>query len=395
MSRPTKNHVRFSSEEPLPGTSNNSGKPLLNSSKQGSPADSSFNKRDTIAGQNEPMDPELARRLFDVGANLFLFDVPPHTEVGIDLNSWNVGPNFKGFKMIPPGIHFVYWSAVSKDGQVAPRSGFFYNFSPKEVHARRYNDRNEEFEEICDNAEEINRLRLNLKNLDPNLAAYPYASWKKWVSLTNKISVETIKRLEPTSGKIYSVTQLVSETFKSCSSSAMETNCTSSVQPRQYLMKTIGVEPTSSPITPSENSNSKRNLTDEEKEDDKLPKMLCVPNMKIRYTKISSQYPPGSTPAQITKHSMDSTWQLEQFMDVFKKLYGDVVSSTMTDRNQIEEVLGELQFSFVCFLVGQNYDSFEQWKMLLKMLLTSDDALARYTHLYLTLINDLHFQVIV
>ena len=59
-----------------------------------------------------------------------------------------------------------------------------------------------------------------------------------------------------------------------------------------------------------------------------------------------------------------------------------------------DEILGELQFSFICFLVGQNYDAFEQWKQLLKMFCTCDEALATQTHLYMTLISDLHFQVI-
>ena len=42
-----------------------------------------------------------------------------------------------------------------------------------------------------------------------NLGAYPYESWKKWVSLTSKISSETISRLEPISGEIHSVTELL------------------------------------------------------------------------------------------------------------------------------------------------------------------------------------------
>ena len=62
-----------------------------------------------VVGQNSSIDPDTARRLFEVGANLFLLDVPRNTEVGIDLNSWNTGPNFKGIKMIPPGVHFIYW----------------------------------------------------------------------------------------------------------------------------------------------------------------------------------------------------------------------------------------------------------------------------------------------
>lgn len=76
-----------------------------------------------------------------------------------------------------------------------------------------------------------------------------------------------------------------------------------------------------------------------------------------------------------------------------KNLYGDVVSNSMTDTSLADEVLGELQFSFICFLVGQNLDAFEQWKQLLKMFCTSDDALANHTHLYMTLISDLHFQI--
>ena len=55
------------------------------------------------------MDPELAKRLFAEGAVLVLLDVPERTEFGIDYNCWSVGPKFKGVKMIPPGLHFIYY----------------------------------------------------------------------------------------------------------------------------------------------------------------------------------------------------------------------------------------------------------------------------------------------
>ena len=243
--------------------------------------------------------------------------------------------------------------------------------------------------------EEIQRLEFNLKNFDRNLGAYPYDSWKKWVSLTNKISTVTIKRLEPTSGMIHSVTELIPEVYKSSSreSSNRENmkSSTISMEPREYLLKSNNPE-TPGLATGSDLAN-KRNLTEEDRENQKLPKMQCLPSMKIRYTAIPAQYPIGSTPAEITKHSMDSTYQLNQYLNVFKRLYGDVVSSSMSDRSQVDEVLGELQFSFICFLVGQNYEAFEQWKQLLKMFCTSDEALANHTHLYMTLINDLHFQI--
>ena len=85
------------------------------------------------------------------------------------------------------------FSAVSQEGQSSPRTGFFHDFRPKEVIAKRYNLVNEMFEDILDE-DELQKLEFNLKNFDRNLGAYPYDSWKKWVSLTNKISTATIKR---------------------------------------------------------------------------------------------------------------------------------------------------------------------------------------------------------
>ena len=92
-------------------------------------------------------------------------------------------------------IIFLYqlFSAVSKEGQTAPRSGFFHDFRPKEILVKKYNVHNETFDDILDE-EQIRRLGDDIKNLDHNLGAYPYDSWKKWVSITNKISSVTIKR---------------------------------------------------------------------------------------------------------------------------------------------------------------------------------------------------------
>jgi len=64
---------------------------------------------ETESGENSQMDSETARKLFEIGATLFLLDVPPRTEIGIDVHSWNTGEKFMGIKMIPPGIHYVYW----------------------------------------------------------------------------------------------------------------------------------------------------------------------------------------------------------------------------------------------------------------------------------------------
>ncbi len=59
------------------------------------------------------MDQKTAKILFEEGATLIFLNVPEGTEFGIDYNTWTVGERFKGVKMIPPGVHFVYYSAVN------------------------------------------------------------------------------------------------------------------------------------------------------------------------------------------------------------------------------------------------------------------------------------------
>ena len=54
------------------------------------------------------MDQDLARRLLVEGGTLLVLDVPEGTNFGIDLKSWETGERFKGVKMIPPGLHFIY-----------------------------------------------------------------------------------------------------------------------------------------------------------------------------------------------------------------------------------------------------------------------------------------------
>ena len=80
---------------------------------------------------NVEIDPETAKKLFETGATLILLNVPTGTEIGIDMQSWRTGPQFQGIKMIPSGLHFIYFSAVSKEGSIGPRTGFFHHFAQK------------------------------------------------------------------------------------------------------------------------------------------------------------------------------------------------------------------------------------------------------------------------
>lgn len=309
---------------------------------------------ETPSSENVEMDPAVARKLMVEGATVVVLGVPPGTEFGLDMNSWNVGEKFMGVKMIPPGIHFVYYSAVNlAERSTAPRTGFFHNFGRGEMLVRRWDAK---IEDIVDDVtdEDKGRMRDDIKNIDKHLGVYPYNSWKKWISLSSHISEATLSRLEPMTGKICSVADLV----------------------------------------PDSGGEKQDDQQHGDPGDPRLPAMIARPGSGIRYTNTpSKRYPDGSSPAEITQHSLDATHQLSVLLANMDRMYGDQVSSTMSHQDNHREVLAEIQFAFLCFLVGMNYDSFEQWKRLVVMMCSCDEGLVKYQALFMDFITVLFFQM--
>ncbi len=59
------------------------------------------------------------------------------------LQSFVVGPKFKGVKMLPPGTHMVSYNAASRTGDFAPTSSFFVHLAPSQVYVRRWSNEQE------------------------------------------------------------------------------------------------------------------------------------------------------------------------------------------------------------------------------------------------------------
>jgi A1 cistron-splicing factor AAR2 len=77
---------------------------------------------------------------------------------------------------------------------------------------------------------------------------------------------------------------------------------------------------------------------------------------------------------------MDSTYLLETLLtDHFASLEKDL--------------LGEVQFSFICFLIGQVFDGFDQWKKLVHLICSCESALSNHTNFFMDFIGVLYFQV--
>ncbi len=253
------------------------------------------------------MDQETANKLFDAGAIFLFLDVPINTEFGIDYNSWKTGPNFRGVKMIPPGIHFIYFNATDKYGNIGLRNGFFYNFKSKEMLVKKWNPQTESIDDYQFNEIEMANFKSNKQDFDRFLGAYPYNEYKKWLSLTNNLNEDFVFKLVPDLKLISSGSSLIGQQFKS-----------------------------------SRNENLFKKPDSIKEAESRLPHMEHVKGTNINFSKIPSKFHPNETnPSKITQFSIDLSDRLEQLIQI--------------QESNEKNVLCELQFSFICFLIGQVY----------------------------------------
>ncbi|VDL83849.1 unnamed protein product [Nippostrongylus brasiliensis] len=242
--------------------------------------------------------PEVVNYMYSTGAFVILKDFPEGHEFGIDYKSWTVGPKFLGLKMIPAGVHFVYCSVKG-----APRIGFFHNFKSEEIVAKRWDAKKETFSDEVVSDEEINRIRMNLKNIDSMLGPYPFENYRSWYALTDFINGQTVERVNPLKGQISAQAELVS----------MET----------CLME------------------------NEEADENRV--------------------------------GIDYTDRLER---VLRQLDGDW-----------KQLLAEVQFAFACFLIGQVFEGFEQWKRVIHLLCCCPSALGSRSDMFIAFIRVLFFEL--
>lgn len=306
---------------------------------------------------NDDIDPDTARILFENCPILIVEDMPIGTEFGIDMNVFRVGKKFRGVKMIPPGMHYIYTSSVDKmTDQAGPRSSFFYHFKPQEILVKRWSQIDEDLiDQYQVEEEQLKRYKDNLKDLNNYLGAYQYSTYAKFIGLTDHIDKKVTKRLMPCNNRIRSVTQLIPE------SQSAKVDMSSSGKSQNEVAES------------SEQRNRKL---------EKLPRMNTEPSAAIRFSHIISndQFRSCRDPSQITKYHLDSSSKLQQVVENFCD-------------NSILLLLGELQFAFVTFMIGHVYDSFEHWKDLIKLICSSELAIEQYPELYSELIRVLHFEI--
>uniref|UniRef100_A0A0N4ZKR9 Protein AAR2 homolog n=1 Tax=Parastrongyloides trichosuri TaxID=131310 RepID=A0A0N4ZKR9_PARTI len=278
--------------------------------------------------------------LFDNCSFVIFKDFPEGIEIGIDYISYTTGPKFMGLKMIPPGVHYI---CVSYKG--APRIGFFHCFKDKEIMMKKWNKEKETYDDIKLSIDEENVIRSNIRNLDKNLGSYPFENMKNWISLSSFITKDVVDKLNPSCGRITSQQSFITEEER-----INQINKTSNIVDKNNPTRLRFSDQIGLPIF---------NIKEDE---------------VINFTEI-----PKITIDIVNKRAgTDNSCLLEELLKNYKNN---------------EKLLGEFQYSFVVFLIGQAYEGFEQWKRFLHLFSTVKSILSSQVTLFDKIFMILYYQI--
>ncbi|KAF8939813.1 a1-alpha2 repression [Dissophora ornata] len=336
------------------------------------------------------MDNDTLKRLFNAGAILLVLDAPHNQlEFGIDVNCWNTGPRFKGIKIIPPGVHFVYYSLhntqstqpnnevpasdngtleVTEGGTTGGdvRIGFWHQFESGEVVVMKWNAYNEEME---------------LEKDKDQLARYKAA----WVKLTDHITKATIDSIFKTDGFVNSHDdQLEAELSRA-------TKIIDRQQKEEKHKKDMA----------EDSHRQQRGSTDTIQEEEHVEmeteittgydtKAIATPSVasksctSVEFTSIDlrSSFRKGAVGEEVTRYSLDKSWLLNNLLVTIYK-------------SDVNAFLGEFQSAFVTMLLSYHLGAFRQWKTMTILVCQSSEAITspNYTRLFSQFIQTLHHQL--
>ncbi|KAJ0100279.1 hypothetical protein Patl1_21327 [Pistacia atlantica] len=305
------------------------------------------------------MDPEAALELVKNGVTLLLLDVPQYTLVGIDTQVFSVGPAFKGIKMIPPGVHFVFYSSSTRDGkEFSPIIGFFVDAGPSEVIVRKWEQQEERLVKVLEDEEERYVQAVRSLEFDRQLGPYNLSQYGDWKRLSNYITKSTIERLEPIGGEI-TVT----------SESGMVKNT-----PKTSMEKALDEQLRASKFATTDDNSQKKG---------------CYYTSIPRVIKRRGMQGEELTSLNLDKASIYIYMNFEAYRTlrilfnfILLLIVGYISIQTQLLESLLikeyggseESLLGELQFAFISFLMGQSLEAFLQWKSLVSLLFGCTEA---------------------
>ncbi|KAF1948051.1 AAR2 domain-containing protein [Clathrospora elynae] len=286
---------------------------------------------------------------------VLLLNLPQKALAGIDLLSFTSSPRFRGVKNVPPGLHFVF---TAGDSALSVRHGAWFYVSPgvgsPQVFVKKWDEGTEDL--VAETSQtEVLRHKANIGSIwKDGLTPYRQTvqegdsgaeeGWSEestdWSKLTSQITPTILSRI--------------------CGLNPDHWSLTSASSATQDMDEIPGLE----------SSNS-----------------MLHPEKELRFLPIDLKktWREGATGRERTQAAQDRSWFL-----------GDLINNhcQVRDlRDRENEILGELQFTFLMVLTLNNNSCLEQWKRLLRLLLTCRQAVKERPHLFLELLKVLRIQL--
>jgi A1 cistron-splicing factor AAR2 len=276
-------------------------------------------------------------------AAILCLDVPAGITFGIDYMNWTTGERFQGVKLVPPGVHFVFTSQGDSRDAMAPRLGFFVNLARGEVCVRQWDSKADALLPLPDQ-DQAQRLAHAVRRFefDARLGAYPRDSYSRWVALSQYITPTVLTRLEPVQKFVFSAAR--SESV--ISQAHRETDPSSAPSLSDFLFKVLG--------------SGNMFFSD----------FSLTPDASLTA---------GCTSAEITAMNLDKTPILLRLLQSIATAEGEKFDDT--------SLIGELQLTFVAFMLGQSLTAFEAWKKLISLLTSCAAAISSHPELFTSFIR--------
>lgn len=294
------------------------------------------------------VNPDTARTLVENGATLVFLDVPAGTVLGIDHHKFITGHNFKGAKMVPPGVHVISYAAARPGSgfDLGPTTAFFVDLRATEVTMWRWMA-SEEILCRLDDEEEVSAIERATKRfeLDRYLAPYNLSGFPVWRKLSCHLSRSVIDDVAPVGGNI-----------------------------------SLLAEPTPKPVA----DDTEQPGADKVEASNQLASQESTAAAhagRCFFTKLPRLVKQkGRTPAELTSLNLDKSPVLEELL---KNKYKD----------DEDKLLGEFQFAFLAFLLGHSWEAFEQWKAFIFLLFDCEVSAAHRAGLFAGFLNALNSQL--
>jgi A1 cistron-splicing factor AAR2 len=290
---------------------------------------------------------------------LLLLDLTPAALAGIDLLSFTTTPRFRGVKDVPTGLHFTFTGA---NAVFSERHGLWFDItkvspsgSQQPLIIARWDSENEVLKSDT-NPTELLRWRANLGEFwREGLTPYRQSSGKgndveadnDWSTLTSHITPSLLTRItgSPTQWRLGSGSSATQDIEAIPGFSATDLSA--------------------------------------EYQRDQILHFLPI-NLKQTWR-------PGALGAERSKAAQDRSWALLNLLPPTPN--PDPNNTNNDNASNLDEILGELQFTFLTLLTLNNFSCLEQWKRLLTLIFTSTTAVFTHPEFFIRAIAALRLQL--